>query len=115
LKLAGADLPTDREIDGRDIWDVLCGSEKSPHEYLYLFDGSAISAVRSQRWKLVAQSWYRGYNAKFERGYNHTALLFDLENDPAERYSLRREHPEVLKQMYAWLLAGRAALERDTE
>ena len=115
LSLAGAELPADREIDGRNIWDVLCGSDESPHEFLYLFDGSTISAVRSQRWKLVAQSWYRGYNAKFERGYNHTALLFDLENDPAERYSLRREHPDVVNQMYTWLVAGRAALERDTE
>jgi uncharacterized sulfatase len=112
LKRAGVELPVDREIDGRNIWPVLRGREESPHEYLYLFDGPVIAAVRSQRWKLVVQSWYRGFNAMFGNGYNHASLLFDLENDPEERYSQRRDNPEVVKQLADWLMQGRLEIER---
>lgn len=43
-KLAGADLPNDRAIDGKDIWSLLQGGEASPHDYLYLFNDAEIVA-----------------------------------------------------------------------
>jgi len=113
-KLAGAAVPDDRSIDGRDIWPVLQGSNDSPHEYLYLFDGPGISGVRTQRWKLVAQSWYRGYNAQIGRKeyYYHPGLLFDMQNHPEELYSMTREHPDVAAQLGAWIEQGRAEFEQ---
>lgn len=107
-RLANAEPPKDKEIDGRDIFDVLKGADKSPHEYLYMFDGSAIAGVRSQRWKLVVQSWYRNYNAKIgsKTYYYYPGLLFDMEASSRELYSSTREHPEVARQMSEWLEAG---------
>ena len=37
-RLAGAELPKDRVIDGADIWDVMAGKAKlSPHDVLYYY------------------------------------------------------------------------------
>jgi uncharacterized sulfatase len=112
--LAGAALPEDRVIDGRDIWPLLQGGQDSPHEYLYLFDGPLIAAVRTQRWKLVVQSWYRGFNAGIGAAYYyyHPGLLFDMRGGGLESYSMTREHPEVAAQLAQWLKQGRAELER---
>ncbi len=112
-RLAGAKLPADRPLDGRDIFDLLQGSEKSPHEYLFLFDGDKIAGVRSQKWKLVTQSWYRNWNAPLgaKRYYYYPGLLFDMEAHPEELYSQTREHPDVAKQLAKWLEEGRAELE----
>lgn len=45
VKLAGGSVPTDREIDGVDIWPLLTGSDLSePHDYFYFYNSNATSA-----------------------------------------------------------------------
>ena len=109
LKLAGGEINGDRQLDGRDISELLQGGNKSPHERLYLFNQERIAAVRTQRWKLVVQSWYRGWNAPLgnRQYYYYPGLLFDLEKDPQERFSFTRENPEVAAQLREWLETGR--------
>lgn len=51
-KLVGAKIPDDRVIDGKDIWSVLGGKEKSPHNAFFYHSGRALQAVRSGQWKL---------------------------------------------------------------
>ena len=51
-KLAGAQLPQDRVIDGEDIMPVLLKDEKSPHEVLFYHQQRELKAVRSGDWKL---------------------------------------------------------------
>jgi arylsulfatase A len=51
-KLAGAEIPTDRVIDGKDIWPVLAGDAKTPHEAFYYHRRDDLAAVRSGDWKL---------------------------------------------------------------
>ena len=53
-KLAGGSLPTDRKIDGLDIWNNLITPEKyaSPHEYFYYYKGNTLAAIRHKDWKL---------------------------------------------------------------
>jgi len=111
--LAGAQTPADRTIDGRDLWPVLRGSAESPHEYLYLFDGGQIAGVRTQRWKLVVQSWYRQVNAQIgaKSYYYYPGLLFDMQQEPAEIYSYTREHPDIAEQLSGWITKGKAELE----
>lgn len=51
--LAGANLPVDREIDGRNIWPLMSKSGvKSPHEAFYYYQIDQLQAVRSGKWKL---------------------------------------------------------------
>jgi uncharacterized sulfatase len=91
--LTEARLPNDREIDGRDIGGVLMRGEPTPHDVLFFFDGNDIAAVRDRRFRLVLSTFYRTFPVPFERF--GTALLFDLERDPQERFSYLRENTEV--------------------
>jgi uncharacterized sulfatase len=113
VQLAGLELPDDRPIDGRDLMPVLTEGADSGHSHLLLFDGSDIACVRTQDWKLVARTWYRGHNAHIgnERYYYHPGLLFNMRDHPEELYSVAREHPEIAARLDAYLAAGREELE----
>jgi uncharacterized sulfatase len=57
LKLAGAPLPGDRVIDGKDIFPLMTGAAStSPHEALFAMSGARLAIVRSGRWKLHVRS-----------------------------------------------------------
>src|SRR5690606_32200729 len=107
--LAGKPLPKDLVLDGKDISAVLLDGAPSPHEALVLFDNEKVAAIRTDRWKFVARSYYRGYDLPLARlGAN---MLFDLRTDPGENYNVASLHPEVVKDMRARFERSRAALE----
>jgi uncharacterized sulfatase len=55
--LAGAGLPRDREIDGRDILPLMTtAGARSPHEAVFGMQGERLATVRSGRWKLSVLS-----------------------------------------------------------
>ena len=113
VKLAGGDLPSDREIDGKDILPILVDGAESPHETLYLFESDRIAGVRSGQWKLVVESFYRTAIPSFDNldsYYAPNGLLFDVLRDPSETYSFTREYPEVAKRMHELLEQGQEAL-----
>lgn len=57
LGLAGARLPSDRVVDGKDIWPLITGQQaRSPHEALFAMSGARLAIVRSGRWKLHVRS-----------------------------------------------------------
>jgi arylsulfatase A-like enzyme len=98
-KLVGADLPTDRIIDGKDSLDTLLGKSnaQSPHEILYY----EIDAIRRGDWKLV-----RGAKGKFE--------LYNLKADLAETNNLIEKRSGVAKDLKALLDAHAAELAANT-
>ncbi|MHC4206222.1 MAG: sulfatase family protein [Planctomycetota bacterium] len=53
LRLAGANLPTNREIDGKNLWPLLM-SEKAPsaHNFLITMHNDRLMTVHSGPWKL---------------------------------------------------------------
>ena len=109
--LAGVELPAELVLDGVDIRPQLQGADDSPHDVLYFFDNENIAAVRTSRWKLMLHSYYRKNLAAFERfeqgiGFDYW-LLFDMQSNAPERYSVARENPKVLDDMLAKLDAGR--------
>lgn len=89
-KLAGVELPTDRVIDGKDIWPTLTGQAKTPHKAFFYHRGNTLSAVRSGNWKLHVNN-------------GSPTQLYDLENDIGEKENLLGAHPEVVERLHGYL------------
>eukprot|EP00903_Cladosiphon_okamuranus_P004146 g4144.t1 len=86
-KLAGAELPTDREIDGKDIMPVLAEGSDSPHESFFYTHWGKTEGVRRGGWKL--------------RIADGREALYNLETDISENNNVASEHPEVVQQLKA--------------
>lgn len=108
--LAGAKLPADRPIDGKDVWPLLAGTPgaRSPHEAFYYYQMDQLQAVRSGRWKL-----YLPLQAKRDRGRAagkpSPLWLYDLAADVGEQDDMATRHPDVVRRLTA--LAERAREE----
>ena len=107
-KLAGTTAPTDRIIDGRDIWPLLAGqpNAQAPHDALYFYWGSELHAVRSGKWKLHLAHPYQSLEAAGHDGspgrYVRREIplsLFDLESDAGETANVADRNPAVVKRL----------------
>lgn len=103
--LAGADIPKDRVIDGRDISSLFSGASVSPHDVLYFFDRNEVAAIRDSRYRLLLKQHYNAWYVPFEELGG--PLLFDLEKDPQSRFSYARDKPEVAARLMAKVTAMR--------
>lgn len=102
-KLAGAEIPNDRVIDGKDISSVLAGDSKSPREFFFYYKSDTLAAVRSGKWKLhLNQSGPQKQAIK-------NATLYDLDEDISETSDVAEHNPMVVKRLF------NAALEFDNE
>ena len=87
----GSTLPTDRKIDGVDLVPYVNGEVKGiPHEVLFWHDGG-YQSVMAGDWKLqvveqTGQNW-----------------LFNLKNDPTEKFNLAKTQPDKAKALQALL------------
>jgi arylsulfatase A-like enzyme len=100
-RLAGAEVPTDRRIDGKDIWPLLCGQTKtSPHEALFFFNGRRLEAVRSGPWKMAIAPQGTGLPKGAAEPVKHTGpRLYDLDTDIGELTDVAGQHPEVVARL----------------
>ena len=87
IRFAGAEIPTDRPVDGLDMRDWLLGRGPSPRTGIHYFLQNRIEAVREGRWKLRAPA------------AGATPELYDLDVDPSERYDRAADHPEVVSRL----------------
>ena len=103
-ELAGVDAPMDRTIDGKNILNVLLGkSKKSPHPFLYYYNGHNLQAIRMGKWKLHLPRtkkdqpyWGAGGRGSYFFFELDEPFLVDLEADLLEKENVASEHPEVL-------------------
>ncbi len=88
--LAGAELPADRVIDGRDIGPLMRGEPdaRSPHEAFFYYMKDWLQAVRSGPWKLHVA-----------RDGAPVRELYNLETDIWERQDVAEEHPDVVRRL----------------
>jgi len=105
-KLAGAPVPTDRIIDGRDIWPVLSGERSEPHDALYFYWGAELHAVRSGNWKVHLPHPYQSLDFSGNDGKPGKYItkkielsLFDLAADIGETTNVADRNPETVKQL----------------
>ena len=107
-RLAGAELPGELVLDGKDISDLMMGGTQSPHEVLFFYNGNDIAAARDERYRLVLNDYYKTFYVPFEQF--GAALLFDLETDPQERFDFSRDNEQVVET----LLGHVEAMREDT-
>ena len=83
-KLAGASLPDDRTIDGKDISALLRGGGAgSPYDAFFYYQQNSLRAVRSGKWKLHLDD----------------EMLVDLESDVGETTDVSGGHPDIVTEL----------------
>ncbi len=108
--MAGLATPAGVELDGRDLSGVLLRGEASPRDQIVLFDNETVVAIRTQDWKYVAASYYRGVRIPF--AYMGYSELYDARTDTAESYSVASGHPDVTAQMHDRYVKAQAKFAR---
>ncbi len=117
LALAGASIPANRTLDGKNFLPVLQGTGVSPHEAFFYYRGPVLEAIRQGRWKLripAHRTEWRNYRDRaMEKSRdegrtfavaglpwgNGSPELFDLETDPSERFNRIEAEPETAAQL----------------
>jgi arylsulfatase A-like enzyme len=99
-RLAGAQVPSDRIIDGYDIHPLLLGEPeaKSPYEAFYYYYLQQLQAVRSGPWKLYLplQHKWRSFRGDTQPS---PARLYDLVADVGETNNRVDERPDIVRRL----------------
>jgi arylsulfatase A-like enzyme len=91
-KLAGAAMPADRIIDGRDIEPLLRmkAGATSPHEAYFLYKTTTMRSVRQGKWKL---------HIRYDHENIVAAELYDLDADIGEKKDVSGANPAVVSRL----------------
>ncbi|RMF41009.1 MAG: N-acetylgalactosamine-6-sulfatase [Planctomycetota bacterium] len=97
--LAGADIPSDAQLDSESFANVLRGGRRdrsrgAPLYWEFLERGSA-QAVRFGDWKAIRRPMF-----------GDSVQLFDLAEDPAEQHDLAAQFPDVVARAVAIMEAA---------
>jgi uncharacterized sulfatase len=98
-KLAGGQAPKDRVIDGYDLSEALRGKAPSPRDTLFYYGGLMLSAVRHGAYKayFVVPTSTDGRGGSGPA--NTEPQLYNLDQDPSEKYDLAAQHPEIVAEL----------------
>ena len=85
-RITGATVPSDRVIDGMDIFPLMLGrvDARSPHQSFYYYRGRKLEAMRQGSWKIR---------------FNKEIELYHLGRDLSETKNLAAKHPQRVKSM----------------
>ncbi len=109
LKLAGAEVPADRPIDGVDLTPVLFGTGPSLRKIVHFYRDTQLYALRKGPFKLhlVTRSAY----GKDPAEKREPPLLFDLGRDPSEQFDVAAKHPDVVADLMKEAADHQAAMK----
>ena len=96
--LSGAQLPTDRTMDGVDLSAALLKGEKSERNEMIYYHGDEVFAIRQGPYKAHFKT-KTDFVGQKEPKVHDPPLLYHLEHDPAEKYNIASAHPEIVKQI----------------
>lgn len=95
--LSGAKAPADRVLDGYDLSAVLHGKAHSQRKIMVYWRGSKLYAIRHGSYKahFITQSEYGGEPPVV----HETPLLYNLDEDPSEKYDVAAGHPDIVGEL----------------
>lgn len=91
-KLAKAEIPGDRKIDGLDIGPLIFEGGTSPRTTFFYYLGDSIEAVRHGKWKL-----------HIRKEKNEIRELYDLDEDIGETSNVIGAFPDIAEQLEGWI------------
>jgi arylsulfatase A-like enzyme len=102
-EFAGAALPNDRIIDGKNMAPILENrpGAKSLYEAFYCYQRDQLQAVRSGPWKLYVPLENKLINLAGKTAPS-AARLVDVLADPGETTNLAAQKPEVVRRLTAF-------------
>ena len=115
--LAGATVPTDRVIDGKDIWPLMSGAPgaKSPYDAFFYYSARGnLEGVRQGDWKCRKPTARKPRRKKGQPAPptppEPKPELYNLKDDLGEQVNLADKHPDVVKRLAALMAAFDAQL-----
>ncbi|MFM8250614.1 MAG: sulfatase [Planctomycetota bacterium] len=98
-RLAGAELPRDRVLDGVDIQQLLLDAGKPSREPFFYYRGTRLFAVRQGDFKahFLTQNAY----GQPKHVVQDPPLLYQLRVDPSEVHNVAAEHSQVVAELLA--------------
>ncbi len=94
-QLGGAELPTDRTVDGMDLSGVMLDGDESPRDSFVYHAFGALQAVRKGPWKLFTAR--RGFpSSEPETGLRE---LYNLKDDIGETTNVYDDNPHVVEEL----------------
>ena len=107
-RLAGAEPPKGRVLDGRDISSMMFRADAPPvrDTHLHITRGGQLGAIRQGDWKLFL-SWLpdgmgkKGKAEKKPEAGSGGVALFHLGKDPAETTDVAADNPDVVAKLTA--------------
>jgi arylsulfatase A-like enzyme len=111
LGLAGAALPANRVLDGFDMAPILFGSGTSNRQTIFFYRDDEVFAIRKGSYKAHFMT-QPGYGAEPPLRRHDPPALYNLAEDPSERFDLAAERAELVADFRAELERHRAAMVR---
>ena len=99
-RLAGAQPPSDRPVDGVDLTARLQGTGASPRTMNFFYWDNELRAIRKGDYKahFITSGSYGDGEARTE---HNPPLLFNLADDPGERRNIAATRPDIVADLVA--------------
>ncbi len=100
VEISGAEKINDRILDGYSLKNTLIDGEPSPRDEMIFYRNREIYAIRKGEYKAhyITQGAY-DYPEKTEKIILEKPLLYNLNNDPSEKFDISGDHPEILEKI----------------
>ncbi len=110
-QLSNTELADDRTYDGYDISELMKGTGKSEREVVFYYRGKQVYAIRKGDYKahFITQLPWGSRTAHYytdppieiekEPTVQDPPLLYNVNIDPAEKYNIAADHPEIISQI----------------
>lgn len=106
-RLAGAEPPSDRVLDGHDIRPLMTGQPgaESPYKEFFYWTHTGLRAVRVGPWKL--------HLTQHRDGRHFPPELYNLDEDISERNNLIDQHPLTAQRLWIRAMEHQRELEQN--